>query len=112
MWVIDLFNINFICHRSPHKVTKTQINSWTFDEECTVGRPRAHSGEESADAGDARDTGSMPGLRRSLGGGKGKPLQYSCLGSPMGRGACQATVHGATKSWTGLSTHTRFGETR
>ena len=83
-----------------------------FDEECTVGRPRAHSGEESADAGDARDTGSMPGLRRSPGGGKGKPLQYSCLGSPMGRGACQATVHGATKSWTGLSTHTRFGETR
>ena len=31
----------------------------------------------------AGDTGSIPGLRRSPGGGNGKPLQYSCLESPM-----------------------------
>ena len=30
----------------------------------------------------------------------GNPLQYSCLGNPMGRGACWATVHGAAKSRT------------
>ena len=30
----------------------------------------------------------------------GNPLQYSCLGNPMGRGACWATVHGVAKSRT------------
>ena len=34
---------------------------------------------------------SIPGLGRSLGGGHGNPLQYSCLESPMDRGAWQAT---------------------
>ena len=29
---------------------------------------------------------------------KGNPLQYSCLEDPMDRGACQAAVHGVTKS--------------
>ena len=36
----------------------------------------------------------------------GNPLQYSCLGNPMDRGAWQATVHGVAKSQTQLSTHT------
>ena len=30
----------------------------------------------------AGDGGSIPGLGRSLGGGTGNPLQYSCLGNP------------------------------
>ena len=30
------------------------------------------------------------------------PLQYSCLENPTDRGAWQATVHGATKSWARL----------
>ena len=47
----------------------------------------------SASAGDIRDTGSVPGSGRSPGGGHGDPLQYSCLGNPMDRGAWQATVH-------------------
>ena len=34
---------------------------------------------------------------RSSEEGNGKPLQYSCLRSPMNRGAWQATVHGVTK---------------
>ena len=38
-----------------------------------------------ADAGDARDTGSIPGLGRSSGGGNGSPLQYSCLGKSLGQ---------------------------
>ena len=50
-----------------------------------------------------RDRGSIPGLGRSPGGGHGKPLQYSCLENPMGRGAWQATVHGVAKSRTRLS---------
>ena len=44
---------------------------------------------------------------QSLGGedhlDNGTPLQYSCLGNPMDRGAWWATVHGVTKSWAGLS---------
>ena len=44
------------------------------------------------------DTGSIPGLARSPGGGNGSPLQYSCLENPMDRGVWQATVHGVTKS--------------
>ena len=39
----------------------------------------------------------------SIGEGTGNPLQYSCLGNPMDRGAWWATVHGATRSWTRLS---------
>ena len=46
------------------------------------------------------DTGSMPGLGRSPGGGHGNPLQYSCLENPMDRGAWQAMVHKVAKSWT------------
>ena len=37
--------------------------------------------------------GSIPGLGRSPGEGSGNPLQYSCLGNPMDRGAWRATVH-------------------
>ena len=53
-----------------------------------------------ANAGDIRDMGSIPGLRRSPRGGHGNPLQYSCLESPMDRGAWQAIVHEVAKSWT------------
>ena len=43
------------------------------------------------------DTGSIPGLRRSPSEGNGNPLQYSCLGNFMVRGAWRATVHGVAK---------------
>ena len=55
-----------------------------------------------ANAGDMRDVDSIPGLGRSPGEGNGNPLQYSCLENPTDGGACQATVHRATKSWTRL----------
>ena len=45
----------------------------------------------------AEDSGSIPGLGRSLGGGNGNPLQYSYLGNLMDRGAWWATVHGVSK---------------
>ena len=50
-----------------------------------------------ASAGDLRDTGLIPELGRSPGGGHGNPLHYSCLENPMDRGAWRAIVHGVTK---------------
>ena len=43
---------------------------------------------------DTRDVDSIPGLGRSAGGGNRNPLQHSCPGSPMDRGAWQSAVHG------------------
>ena len=37
------------------------------------------------------------GLERSLGEGNDNPLWYSCLGNPMDREACWATIHGSQK---------------
>ena len=45
----------------------------------------------------AGDVGSILGLERSPGEGNGNPLQYSCLGNPMDRGAWWATVHGVAE---------------
>ena len=53
-------------------------------------------------AGDIRDSGSIPGLGRSPGGGHGNPLQYSCLENPTDRGAWWATIHRAAKGRTQL----------
>ena len=51
-----------------------------------------------ANSGDIRDACSIPGLGKSLGGGHGNPLQYSCLENPMERGVA---VHRISKSQTG-----------
>ena len=51
-------------------------------------------------AGDPGGTGLIPGLGRAPGGRHGNPLQDSCLGDSMDRGAWRATVHGVTKSQT------------
>ena len=56
-----------------------------------------------ANAGDARDAGSIPELGRSPGIGNGHSLQYACLKNSMNRGAWWAIVHGVTKSQTRLS---------
>ena len=45
----------------------------------------------------AGDTDSIPGPGRSPGEGNGNPLQYSCLGNPMDRGAWWASIHGVAK---------------
>ena len=65
---------------------------------------RASGKDPACHAGDVRDAGSIPGAGRSPGEGNGNPLQSSCLGNPMDRGAWQATVQKATKSRTQLST--------
>ena len=50
------------------------------------GLPRWYSGKKNLPASEG-DTGSIPGLGRSLGEGKGNPLQYSCLKNTINRGA-------------------------
>ena len=48
----------------------------------------------------AGDVASISGQGRSPGEGNGNPLQYSCLGNPMDRGAWWVTVQGVAKSLT------------
>ena len=61
-----------------------------------MGVPHSSVGKESAY--NAGDLGSIPGLGRSPGIGKGCPLQYSGLENSM-----DCTVRGVTKSQTQLS---------
>ena len=61
------------------------------------GFPGGASGKEPANAGDLRDVGSIPGLRRSPREGHGNTIQYSCLENPMDRGAWQAAFHRITR---------------
>ena len=53
-------------------------------------------------ARDIREASLIPGFGRSPGGGHSNPLQYSCLGNPIGRGAQQVTVRRVTESETQL----------
>ena len=61
-----------------------------------------------ARAGDGRDTGSVPELGRSPGGGHSNPLQYSCLGTPWPEEPGGSSPGGRTESDTtqGLSATT------
>ena len=54
------------------------LSIWVTIERC-VWASKGHSGDESANAGDAGDARSVPGSGRSPGVGHGNPLQYSCL---------------------------------
>ena len=60
-----------------------------------MGFPGGSVDKESAC--NAGDPGLIPGLGRFPEEGNGNPLQYSCLGNPMARGAWRATVHGVAK---------------
>ena len=68
-----------------------------------LGLPGGSVVENPASAGDAEDTGLIPGLGRSLGEANGNPLQYSHLEDPLDRGTWWAVVLAITKSRTGLS---------
>ena len=72
---------------------------------CVLVFPRASMVRNlPANAG---DTSSIPGLGRSPGGRNSNPFQYSCLENSMDRGTWQSIIHGVTRDWTQLSTHTR-----
>ena len=62
---------------------------------CIRGLPSGLDSKESAC--NAGDPSWIPRLGRYPGEGNGNSLQYSCLGSPMDRGAWRATIYGATK---------------
>ena len=80
---------NFICN------FKLKHNLFLPLFSMYMGFPCGSAGEESTC--NAGDLGSIPGLGRSLGEGNGNPLQYSCLGNPMNRGAWWATVYGVAR---------------
>ena len=63
-----------------------------------MGFPCVSASKESAY--NVGDLGSITGLGRFPGSGKGYPLQYSCLENSMDKEAWQATVHGVTKGRT------------
>ena len=58
----------------------TEVAQWVKESTCNVG-----------------DAGLISGPGRSPGGGHGNPLQYSCLKTPMDRGAWQATFIGSER---------------
>ena len=81
-------------------ITSSPIFLLTSGLSSFAGFPGSSVGKESTcNAGDA---GSIPGLRRSLGGGHGNLFQYSFLKNLMDRGAWWATVHRVAKSQTRL----------
>ena len=67
-----------------------------FPDDAVVKNPPAK-------AGAAGDMGLIPGWGKSLGGGNGNLLQYSCRDNPMDRGTWPTTVQGVAKSQTWLS---------
>ena len=67
---------------------------WSLVTELTNGSVVKN---RPANAGDARDTGSISGWGIPLGEGNGNPLQYSCLENPMDGEAWWATVHGSQR---------------
>ena len=75
-------------------ITSSQVHTHT-------GFPCSSVSKESACS--AGDTGSIPGLGRSPGEGKGNPLEYPCLENLMDRGAWWAAVHRVAKSQARLS---------
>ena len=86
--------LSYWAHTSIHTYTFV----WGFPGGLVVKNPPVDEG----------DADWILGSGRSPGGGNGYPLQYSCLGNPMDRGAWWATVYGVSKSWMGLSTTQTF----
>ena len=72
--------------------------TWKRDRLPTLvflGLPGGSDSKESAC--NAGDLGLIPGSGRSPGDGNGNPLQYSCLGNPIDRGAWRAAVYGVAR---------------
>ena len=78
------------------------MNSLKCISRHEMGFPGGSDGKKSAC--NAGDLGSIPGLGRFPGEGKGYPLQYSGLENSM-----DCIVHGVAKSWTRLiNLHTHW----
>ena len=82
-----------------HGVAKSQTQLSNFHSFIWVKN-------QPANAEDVRNMALIPGLGRSLGEGNGKPLQYSCLENPMGRGAWQSMgSQRVGQDWSDLTWH-------
>ena len=91
--LLDILYLHIIFHH--HWI----VNTFVFQHRIFVWRDWTGGSVVENLSGNAGEAGSNPGLRRSLGEGNGYPLQYSCLGNPMDRGALQATYSpGSLKS--------------
>ena len=71
----------YSCPQEPFKGVKKK-------KKVFIKHPDGSDGKESS-----CNVVPSPGLGRTLEGGYGNPLQYSCLENPMDRGAWWATVH-------------------
>ena len=96
----------FFFFLNPNKLTPLRLPSfaggkWRRQLPSDGGFPGGSDGKESVCS--AGDWDSLPGSGRSLGEGKGNPLQYSCLESPMDRGAWWALQPMGSQSRTQLS---------
>ena len=97
LWIITFLN-PIITSSSFSPVYSFYLFIYDFPGGTVVKNPPAN-------ARDVRDLGSTPESGRCPGGGNGNPLQYSCLGNPVDRGAWWATAHSVAKSGTWLSMH-------
>ena len=90
VWGIPGKNSNYGNRISITEVFKKISLNWT------EGFPSGSDGKESAHS--VGDLGSILGMGRSLGGGNGNPLQYSCPENPKDRGDWRVIVHGIAES--------------
>ena len=114
-WVSLCWSMSGICLTQITEGTRARPGSGHCDSNCICslttstwwkGFPSGSVVKNPpANTGASGDVGLIPGSERSLGGGNGNPLQYSCWDNPMDRGAWWSTVHGVSKSQTGLSMH-------
>ena len=114
---VQLSFLSFLPLWKYHLVSPWCCNSATFNQRMTLQFPQLYldfSGGRVVKnlLPHAGDVSSIPGLGRSPGGGNDNPLQYSCLGNPMDRGAWWATVQGpprVRRDW--ATEHTHDGNT-
>ena len=114
-WLILLFLCLVCLHLRPHPTIHLGLSETEQRGACSGhgdGRgqmPRVHIGKGRLGVYLVRAHTLCVLLRSftySLGGGNGKPLQYSCLENPMDGGAWWATVHGVATSRSRLSDFT------
>ena len=86
---VDLFD-RWIIQLAVNSYLRVPNTQWGFPDDSVVKNLPAV----------AEDSGLITGLGRSPGEGNNNPLQFSCFGNPMDRGAWQATVHGVAESGT------------
>ena len=89
-----------------HPESRAWETARTWDFSLCRGMPGFPGGSvvknPPANAGDTGNLGSILGSGRSPGEGSSNPLQCSCLENSIDGGASWATVHGVSRSWTGL----------